>query len=468
MSIKADFFVEPHLLANADAGEPVLVALSGGADSACLLHLMHDYSERVGCRLCAAHVNHNIRTQGYADEAARDERFCRELCARLGIDLFVLSADVPAIAKDSGESIELCARRIRYAFFADIMQKEKISILATAHNADDNLETQIFNLCRGCSVDGLIGIPRQRRFDEADGVIVRPILDATKAEILELCEREKIEFVTDSTNGEDDCTRNRIRHRIIPELESLFGTPQRAAMRLSQSAECDASFIRAEAQDFIREQGDSISAVALCKISPAVATRALAICFKEAYGSSLEAAHIQSIMKIAASGREGAAVSLPCRARAIIRRGRIIFENDVRDKDTRVDYEISLESGLTLIPDTPFAVCLHDGDTDTAPAPLGYELYASATLYCDSPLSLTARNRREGDTVQDGGMHKKLKKLMCDKKTDAGDRDSLPLICQNGEIIYAPLCAVEDSARRACAKQKINVFIYKASEVQKL
>ena len=94
-----EFFSEPHRLLNINNTEPVLVALSGGADSTLLLHLLSDASRELGFPLYAAHVNHNIRTDKYGGEAARDEKFCRELCEKLGVKLFALSADVPSIAK---------------------------------------------------------------------------------------------------------------------------------------------------------------------------------------------------------------------------------------------------------------------------------------------------------------------------------------------------------------------------------
>ena len=138
-------FKSPHELAGLSQNEPILLALSGGADSAALLHLLAKYSEHVGCKLFAAHVDHMIRE----NEHERDCEFCRALAKKYGIEIFVLKADIPALARESGESEELTARRVRYEFFSDIMKENGIKILATAHNADDNLETVLFNLTRG-------------------------------------------------------------------------------------------------------------------------------------------------------------------------------------------------------------------------------------------------------------------------------------------------------------------------------
>ncbi|MBE6583857.1 MAG: tRNA lysidine(34) synthetase TilS [Ruminococcaceae bacterium] len=463
MSNNVNFFVEPHALANMNGSEPILVALSGGADSSCLLHLLSAYSKKAGCKLYAAHVNHNIRTQSYSNEAYRDEQFCRDLCKDLGVEIFLQSIDVPSLARESGQSLETAAREARYAFFAEVMQKNGIRILATAHNADDNLETLIFNLCRGCSVEGLCGIPRQRPFPEVDGaVIVRPIIDATKSEILDMCAANNIPYVTDSTNFETDCTRNRIRHNVIPELVSLFDTPQRAAMRLSHNAADASAFIREHADSFIRAYGEILPRDALCNAHPAVAGRVLSILFKTRFGCSLESTHIDAIINIARLGREGASVSLPCASRATVKRGNIVFETDSRAHNfDNEQYDVALHEGINALEPSPFAIVISkDESSPAAQLETQYTLYATACIYSEQQ-ELKARNRREGDVILDGGIHKKIKKLMCDKKVDLYDRASLPLVCFGSDVIYVPLCAIADNAKKDKNKPKIQIYIYK-------
>ena len=457
-----DFFRSPHALADTDTNAPVLVALSGGADSCCLLHVLREYSEASGCKLYAAHVNHNIRTKDYSNEAERDERFCRALCERLGVELFVLNADVPAIAEQSGQSLETAARTVRYAFFADVMRERGIKILATAHNADDNLETQIFNICRGCGTDGLCGIPRTRPFLEADGIIVRPILDATKADILDFCRENGISYVTDSTNLEDDCTRNRIRHNIIPELVSLFGTPQRAAMRLAATAEQDVDLIKSNARQFIDSNEGRLPVEKLAALHCALMTRVISLSFKEKYCVSLESVHVNAITKLINTAKPESSVSLPCRARAVIRQGELIFEADTRDGGCAArKYNVELSFGINSLDGTDFAICVNADGESVCHAPSGFDKYSEATLYYSGEATLSARSRLEGDTVVDGGMHKKIKKLMCDKKIATVDRDSLPLVCIDGRIAYVPMCAVADDSKKDVNKKKIKISIYK-------
>ena len=186
---------------------PFLVALSGGADSRMLFELASRHCRLHSSYFYACHVNHGIR----GDEAIRDRDFCIALAAECPEcrDIFVLNADVPALAKENGMGIEQCARQVRYDFFDKIMLENRIPILVTAHNADDALETVIFNLARGTGVKGLCGIPASRPVK--NGILVRPMLGIAKSRVLEFCQSERLIFVTDSTNADTAYARNRIR-----------------------------------------------------------------------------------------------------------------------------------------------------------------------------------------------------------------------------------------------------------------
>ena len=137
------------------ANTPVLVAFSGGADSTLLLHLLHEHASQHGAPLYAVHVHHGIR----GAQADADMEFCRRTCRKLGIPLFCIKVNVPVLAKKAGQSLEEAARHARYRHFARLMQQHDIPLLATAHHADDNLETVLFRICRGTGTQGMRGIP---------------------------------------------------------------------------------------------------------------------------------------------------------------------------------------------------------------------------------------------------------------------------------------------------------------------
>ena len=451
------FFKDPHALSGSDPHAPILVGLSGGADSSLLLHLLCRLKEERDFPLYAAHVNHGIRTENYENEAQRDEDFCRTICKNAGVRLFVKSIDVPSLAEKSGNSLETEAREARYDFFAEIMKTEGIGILATAHNADDNLETQIFNLCRGCGISGICGIPEVRPLQV--GVAVRPILGAKKSDVVAYCQENGIPFVTDSTNFENDCTRNRIRNIIIPELNSIFNSPQSSALRLSRAAREDNLYLESEALRFISCRS-SITTSELCALPLPIAKRALITLFDQTAQASLEEVHIDAVLGFANSGKSGS-VSLPGKMRARISDGYLYFEKDKQEECRAYDYNVKISEGLTVIDGTDYLIFLgsEDAKDEVTLDENSYKLYSTAYAKNIDPSTLTAGNRREGEVILDGGMHKKLKKLMCDKKIPTNLRD-LPILRQGDEAIYAPSCAVSDKVRAKRSDADLIIAVY--------
>lgn len=451
------FFKDPHALAGMSHDEPILLALSGGADSVSLLCLLCELRRLRHFPLYAAHVNHGIRGEGYGNEALRDENFCRRLCEHMGVELFVASIDIPSLAKRSGQSLETAAREARYAFFAEKMGKASIKILATAHNADDNFETQIFNLCRGCGIHGICGIPEVRQLEGVEGgVAIRPILSAGKSEILDFCAESGLEYVTDSTNLEDDCVRNKLRLNIIPQLKEIFSYPERAGMRLAAVASEDEDFILSEARSFLNHCGGKINVGMLNSLHPAVAKRVIKLDFENLSSAKLEQIHIESLLTFATSGKNGN-ISLSDGMCGIFEDGFLTFRREDREKSEILQYRIPLCDGITYIDGTDFAVLVSRDAELTEDIGDGYKSYATARISADDG-SLFAANRREGDKILDGGMHKRIKKLMCDKKVPSADRNSLPLIFSGDELIFAPLCAVSDLARAKGSRITITVY----------
>ena len=191
-------------------GEKVTVALSGGADSVCLLLMLKSIEEKYSLSIDAIHINHCIR----GAEADSDEEFCRNLCDRLGVVFTAKRIDVPKLAADKKQSLEEAARDARYSAFAE---HTKGKLLATAHTASDNAETVLFNFVRGTGLKGLCGIPPVR------DNIIRPLIAVTREEVEAYLDGKGQDFVTDSTNLETEYSRNKIRHNIIPEMLKING-----------------------------------------------------------------------------------------------------------------------------------------------------------------------------------------------------------------------------------------------------
>ncbi|MCI7766696.1 MAG: tRNA lysidine(34) synthetase TilS [Oscillospiraceae bacterium] len=213
-------------------GSRVIVCLSGGADSVCLLRVLCELAPELDISLSAVHVNHCLR----GEESDRDMRFCEELCEKLNIPLTVTHVDVKGYCEKHGVSCEDGARQLRYGVFEEEARRLHGALIATAHNKGDSSETVLLNLSRGTGIKGLRGIPPKR------DNIIRPLLGVTRREIEEFLQSIGQEFVTDSSNLSEDFSRNIIRHRVIPVLEELNGNFHEAVSRLSESAAEDEDY----------------------------------------------------------------------------------------------------------------------------------------------------------------------------------------------------------------------------------
>ena len=189
-------------------GKPVLVALSGGADSVALLRILLEAG--YDCR--AAHCNFHLR----GEESMRDERFVRDLCKRLDVPLTVKDCDVATWQRKHGGSVEMACRELRYAWFEQERLRQGCDLIAVAHHADDQVETFFLNLMRGTGLRGLTGMKR------LSGNIWRPLLGVSRKDILDYLSSLGQDYVTDSTNAQNDYRRNRIRNIVLPVLASQF------------------------------------------------------------------------------------------------------------------------------------------------------------------------------------------------------------------------------------------------------
>lgn len=218
-------------------GDDILIALSGGADSVSLCHAMVFLSSELGITVRACHINHNLR----GEESDSDEEFVREFCDRNRIPLVVKSVDVLSSQKKH-ESVEECARRLRYAAFDEISYEN--TKITTAHTASDNAETILLNLTRGTALKGLRGIPPVR------DNIIRPLIYCSRGEIEEYCGKNNLRFVTDKTNFDEVYSRNKIRHSVIPRLTEINPSLLEGLTRMSLSLYEDNEYLTAIAAEY--------------------------------------------------------------------------------------------------------------------------------------------------------------------------------------------------------------------------
>lgn len=202
---KVKKYISDHNLLDKNALH--LVALSGGADSVCLLRMM----QQLGYRLHAAHCNFRLR----GEESDRDEQFCIQLCRHLGIQLHIAHFDTRNYALLHGVSIEMAARELRYMYFSQLIEAMEFEDVMVAHHSDDSIETMLINLLRGTGIAGLEGIKAQ------NGKVKRPLLCITRKEVMDYLGSLSQDYVTDSTNREADVVRNKIRLQLLPLMEEI-------------------------------------------------------------------------------------------------------------------------------------------------------------------------------------------------------------------------------------------------------
>ena len=271
------------------APKKVCVALSGGADSVCLLHILKQVYSGTDVSLSAVHINHCLRGK----EADNDEAFCVKLCNELNVPITVHKIDVKNSAQ-KGESIELAARRIRYEVFDTI----DADFIATAHNANDSLETFLINFSRGTGLKGLTGIPAVRdRF-------IRPLIKCSRDEILAYITDNGLSYVTDSSNLTNEYTRNKFRHNVVEPLKKIAPEIVSVATRNMEQLGLDNDFIEASANELFTaafNEGRGLKTELLLASHRAVAGRVLIKYAKMLTNRAPDSFHINLMLDICRS-----------------------------------------------------------------------------------------------------------------------------------------------------------------------
>ena len=395
--------------------DEICVGLSGGADSTALLLVLSDLKEKRGFSLSAMHIDHMLR----GAESDRDRDFCVSLCRELDIPLDVRRIDIGALGSTGIEEI---ARRERYRAFS-----EK-KIVALAHTASDNLETMLFSLVRGTSPDG-IGIPLYRR--NGDGYVVRPLLEVTREETEALCRERGAAFVVDSTNLQNEYTRNYIRNEIVPKLKTVSPDAERHAAAFARLCRDDAAYF----DSLLPCDGGRITADA--DTPDVILKRAVRKAAKHAGARDLDSVHISAVCDLIRRGRRGDIADISG-AYAVKRRDctEIIGgKPPVRgsgDERMTVTPEITANGdgfAFTATYDEKFAQCLKSV----------YNSSISEHIYDDNiDGSLYLRRRLPGDKIKYNGMTRSFKKLLSEYESDSFIRTGRPVLCDGRGVLWFP------------------------------
>ena len=398
------------------AGSTAVAAVSGGADSMCLLDVLHEIAGEGGWTLCAAHFNHGLR----GDEADRDEAFVRSRCEQAGIPFRSGRSDVARWASEHRMGVEAAARELRYRFLETVREQLAAVFIATAHNADDNAETVLMHLIRGTGTAGLCGIQPQM------GHVIRPLLFASRTEIEEYNVSRGIPWVEDSTNGDDSLLRNRLRHQVIPVLKEINPGFSEACRRLTRLAGRDEQALSSLAGQAAGPYAGSgrIPLSVLTSLPEAVALRVIRMMTEQ----PLSCDHTEAVLRLCRSG--SGALSLPG-GRVKVEGGSLVFG----EPQPAVISETELQPGsAVLLPEAGLQVTLTRGVFDGRVNKSFTEYLFKTDAVCGR---ITVRPRRPGDrfTLRTRGCSKSLKKLFNEAAVPPWQRDAVPVFSDEAGIL---------------------------------
>lgn len=420
-------------------GATVVAAVSGGSDSMALLHILNSLKNEYKFALCAAHVNHCLR----GNDADSDESFVREKCKELGVDLYVKKADIAGMAAEQGMGLEECGRKVRYEFFNSLGDGV---IIATAHNLSDRAETFLFNFARGSALRGLCSIPPVREN------IIRPLIDCTKEEIIEFCEKNSVEYVTDATNADVKYSRNRIRHNVITELRKINPSFEIGAGRCIDSLNEDEKYLSSLADETAEKAAcnGGYDAKILAAAPLPIKKRAIVKIIENARGMTVESKFIEAICRLLeASGKIQINGGITVR----VRKGVLDFPCDTSEEpETRVLTK-KVQFGNTLIESEIINNCETNYLQNISNCGLEY------LLDCDKIHGkVIVRSRCEGDkiTLTSRKCTKTLKKLFNELGVPPEIRSSVAVFADESGVILVEGAGVD--CRVAVGKTTKNVL----------
>lgn len=452
---KVETFCRQHDLLPKGAG--ILVACSGGPDSLALLMLLWQLRGRYRLRVAAAHFEHGIR----GAESKEDAAFVQSFCQQHGIPFRMGSGDVPAYAAENGLSLETAARKLRYVFLENARRELSLEFLAVAHHADDQAETVLMRILRGTGTDGLAAM---RPKSGTAGHILRPFLGVTKQEIRQWCARMHLLPREDSTNQQEDCTRNLLRLRTLPALRHAYNPELSKAL-------CQLADIAAAESDYIESRVDAIWKHPLVELADDVALftgpfAQLPLALQRGVvrrfwhcltGSSCDLSFVQAedVRRLCLENRTGSRLELPGGWRLRLAYGRLSGQPGILDGQAETLPAVPLQiPGRTVWGN----YCCEASWLEALPAATGpWEYYFYPEEFSEP---LVIRQRQAGDVIQLAGGRKKLKRLLIDDKIPQEERGRLPLIAAGHEILWvvghrrSTLCPVDN---HTTAKKK---FLY--------
>ncbi len=410
-------------------GERVLVALSGGPDSVCLLHILSRMRKQWRLGLMAVYIDHGLR-----DNTEDEIKFCRDFCKSLDVEFDSFKINVKSYASDEGLSIQEAARILRYRLLEEEAIRQDADRIATGHHADDQAETLILRLIRGTGPVGLAGIPPVR------GKVIRPLIETERWMIEEYLRQHDLKFVIDPSNFKKDYLRNRVRHEIMPILKRYNPRIVNTLFRTAQILREENDFINIQVTKALmrlisRKDNERVELflTPMENLDRVILRRALLVVINEVKGlRGISSEHIEEIIDLIQEGQTGARLYLPRDIRVIKGYSTLVITSRkpevVRETELKIPGETVIkEASMVLITSIHSEVeALGDGKT--------MAVFDADTL----KMPLKIRARRPGDFFYPFGLgkKKKLQDFFVDEKVPRDQRDSVPILCSGDDIVW--------------------------------
>ena len=454
--VKVKRFIQQHELVSRRS--PLLVAVSGGPDSVCLLNILHNLREVLGITIHVAHLNHQLR----GADAEADECYVAEFAHQMGINAVIESRDVKTYQRSQGLSLEEAAREVRYEFLAQVAHSIGTSQVAVGHTLDDHVETIVMHLIRGTGSRGLRGLQPKVdiRYSGHTITIIRPLLSITRDETDSYCQQYRLAPRVDASNQSLSPLRNRIRLELLPLLTEYNPRFAEALVRTARIVGDDSAFLEEEAArllESIVQWGDTT--VVLQKrefltISPVLQRYVLRAVIEKLLGNlmDVEAQHIEEII---------AALRKPAGKKLNLPRD-VVFSIEYDSYSLSLgepalspfpplDGEFPLNiPGETSIPGWRITASIVEGEAMRGLTQKGEDNQFSACFDLDAVGdTLTVRTRRRSDRFHPLGLGqpKKLGEFMIDAKIPRLWRSRIPLVCSSAHIVWLVGWRIDERAK---------------------
>ncbi|HBF76802.1 MAG TPA: tRNA lysidine(34) synthetase TilS [Clostridiaceae bacterium] len=417
-------------------GDKIVVGLSGGPDSVCLLHVLNRLKDRYGIKLYAVHVNHGIR----GEEALRDENYAKRFAESLDIPIFIKRVDAVGFAKENKMSTEEAGRFLRYEYFEEVLKQVKGQKIATAHNMNDQAETMIMNFLRGSGTTGLSGISPVRDFK-----YIRPILYIERSEIESYCKENGLNPVIDSTNKENVYRRNKIRLELIPYIkDNINPNVVKSLCTSSDLFYKDDEFLNEIAAEKLNEikKGDGFSVKEFNSLHVSIKRRIIREIILKEKGSlnGIELKHIDDCIELIKKGETGKRIDLPHDLICEIEYEKFKIKNKYL-KSLKYEYNLNIPGRINVKEENLIieAEIKKNDEIFNDSLFIKYFDYDKIKIRAEG-FKIQIRTRKDGDFISPKGMkgRKKLKDLFIDEKVPREKRNSIPLVALRNEILWIP------------------------------